>query len=225
MPTTEPTPASRVPAGLLAAGTPVPLEGVSVNALVTSASARVTIAQRYRNLEQQPRVGRYGLALHVEDCDVTDDAPAVQFLRRSEAAYPPPKASAASLLGLRLGRSLREAFGRENPGQRAARPPLVALVALQRADGSWELTEKLARAVGVEWTHLTSASVQVSGTPDDGRVWATMVALAWLARHADESRDEWLLLAQKAEGWLSATVRDRAPLARWRPAAEALVNA
>ena len=54
MPTTEPTPASRVPAGLLAAGTPVPLEGVSVNALVTSASARVTIAQRYRNQERQP---------------------------------------------------------------------------------------------------------------------------------------------------------------------------
>ena len=77
----------------------------------------------------------------------------------------------------------------------------------------------------MEWTHFTSASAEVSGTPDDGRIWATMVALAWLARHADESRDEWQLLAQKAEGWLSATVRDQASLARWRQAAEALVNA
>ena len=87
------------------------------------------------------------------------------------------------------------------------------------------LAGPLAEAVGVEWTHLTYAPGQVSGTPDDRRVWATMVALAWLARHADESRDEWQLLAQKAEGWLSATVRDQASLARWRQAAEALGEA
>ncbi|HVG85917.1 MAG TPA: VIT and VWA domain-containing protein [Vicinamibacterales bacterium] len=185
----------------------------------------VALTSGWGGVDEQPRVGGNILALHVQDWDATNDAPGVQFLRRSEAAYPPPKSTGASQLALRVGRSLREPFSRESPGQRAARPPLDAVVALQRADGSWELTEKLARAVGVEWTHLTSASAEVSGTPDHGRIWATMVALAWLARHADESRDEWQLLAQKAEGWLSATVRDQASLARWRQAADALVNA
>jgi hypothetical protein len=48
---TTPPPAS---AGLIAGTVHVPLEGVSVEALITGLSARVTIAQRYRNREPQP---------------------------------------------------------------------------------------------------------------------------------------------------------------------------
>jgi Ca-activated chloride channel family protein len=163
------------------------------------------------------------LALDV-DYDAIDGASSVQFMQaRFESSPRMPEAS--SRLGLPIGRRLREAFAGKDRGLRSARPPLDALVALQRADGSWELTEKLARAVGVEWAQLVSESAQVSGTPDDRRVFATMVALAWLARQASEWRDEWQLLARKAEGWVSATMRDQALLARWRQAADALVNA
>jgi Ca-activated chloride channel family protein len=109
------------------------------------------------------------------------------------------------------------------PSRSGAARPLDRLVALQRADGSWEMTAALATALKAKETMLIRGAARVRGTADDLRVWATVLALAWLARHADDARGEWAMLAQKAEGWLLTMTGDLKALAGWRRAAESLV--
>lgn len=81
--------------------------------------------------------------------------------------------------------------------------PLDHLVALQRADGSWDLTPGLARALD---RPLAEFEFALRGARGDvatvRRAWATALALSWLERHAADCRDEWRLLARKAEAWL-----------------------
>jgi Ca-activated chloride channel family protein len=85
-----------------------------------------------------------------------------------------------------------------------------ALVSLQRADGSWELTNDFARAIGQELRQLESAVADAKGDRREvGRVWATALALVWLRDHATDVEDEWRLLAHKACEWLRAVAPDR----------------
>jgi Ca-activated chloride channel family protein len=81
------------------------------------------------------------------------------------------------------------------------------LIALQRADGSWDLTADLARAIGRELADLESALDGASGGRDEIRkAWATALALAWLEEHAQDTEDEWRMLAAKARRWLDRVV-------------------
>ena len=80
--------------------------------------------------------------------------------------------------------------------------PLDKLVALQRADGSWEHSRGLAECVGIEFNRLQSARPNAI----EDHVWATLVALAWLDTHAQAERLEWQGLAGKAETWLELRV-------------------
>ena len=81
--------------------------------------------------------------------------------------------------------------------------PLDRLVALQRADGSWDLTKDLAAVLGRSIKEMEGALAGASGDRKEARrAWATAVALVWLERWADE-RDEWELLAAKAQDWLA----------------------
>jgi len=102
----------------------------------------------------------------------------------------------------RVGRRMLDALsGTSRRSGADAQRPLDRVVALQRADGSWDLTSEFAAAVGVNLKHLAAGVSHVAGADDARRLWATLVALAWLARHADDARDEWRLLARKAERW------------------------
>jgi hypothetical protein len=86
------------------------------------------------------------------------------------------------------------------------RTGLHALVALQRADGSWELTKAFSTALGCDARELEAARPgAVRGARDSG-AWATALALAWLAARASAERDEWSALARKARAWLEARV-------------------
>lgn len=96
---------------------------------------------------------------------------------------------------------------------------LDKLVALQRANGSWELTRDFADRVGVEFDRLRSAWPNAI-EPD---VWATLVALAWLEAHAQAERLEWQGLAGKAENWLKLRASATA-IAAGRNAATDLVR-
>jgi hypothetical protein len=88
------------------------------------------------------------------------------------------------------------------PGHAASRP-LDRLVDLQRADGSWELTDELAAAVGTSRLAIEKAAEAAGCTAADARrCWATAVALAWLEQRAAEWEGEWALLAAKAREWL-----------------------
>ena len=81
--------------------------------------------------------------------------------------------------------------------------PVQRLIALQRADGAWELTRALAAAMGHTLADLEKAlDGLASATTTTRRVWATALAVAWLERNADDAAAEWRLLALKARRWL-----------------------
>ena len=119
-------------------------------------------------------------------------------------------APSAEARGSRLGRTLRE-FLRPRPRASAVPPmppalptrPLDRLVALQRADGSWPLTDELARALGwPDVTRLRKALGRALKGEQEERALATALALAWLERECADSRDEWHMLAAKGREWL-----------------------
>jgi Ca-activated chloride channel homolog len=87
----------------------------------------------------------------------------------------------------------------------SAERPLDRLVSLQRADGSWDLTAAFASAIGSRLSELLASIGSVAGAADPDRCWATALALAWLEHNAGDARDEWVLLARKAQKWLSAS--------------------
>ena len=83
---------------------------------------------------------------------------------------------------------------------------LDRLVALQMAEGSWNLDEDLARVLGVP---LATIEKPLAGIPGDPallqRAAATALALLWLERSAAGAKNEWKLLARKARAWLDAS--------------------
>jgi hypothetical protein len=85
----------------------------------------------------------------------------------------------------------------------AARARMLAVVSLQRADGSWDLTEAFAGAIGQPLDKLRVALAGATGDADEiSRAWATALALHWLNTTAAALAAEWRLLATKAHHWL-----------------------
>ncbi|CAM2102617.1 unnamed protein product [Caretta caretta] len=77
--------------------------------------------------------------------------------------------------------------------------PLLRLVSLQNADGSWDLDPQLATALGVSETDARGRMPSQDVPPG---VWATVLAVVWLHGRAAGQRDEWELLEAKAVGWV-----------------------
>jgi hypothetical protein len=132
-----------------------------------------------------------------------------------------PLASAARPSGVirRTISALRDGSARK-PARLSTPPrrPLDKLVALQRANGSWEPTPDLASRLGVPIDLL-----HVRPTGLDDAAWATLLTLAWLEKHAGDERDEWMRLARKAETWLTQTVPPAA-LSAARAAAQGAIG-
>lgn len=125
-----------------------------------------------------------------------------------DVAPAPASASAAS-------------FVSENQRVPSAFRRLDLLVALQRADGSWELTEALTVVLGRELADLEKALASTKGDAAPvRRAWATALALAWLAKDAAGEKDEWALLARKARAWLDACGAAAPSPAGWLAMAE-----
>uniref|UniRef100_A0A1X7TQ34 VIT domain-containing protein n=1 Tax=Amphimedon queenslandica TaxID=400682 RepID=A0A1X7TQ34_AMPQE len=77
---------------------------------------------------------------------------------------------------------------------------LSQLISLQAAEGFWILNDSLVSLTGV------SLSVLKSACPDgvSVNVWATVLALVLLEKRFNSQRDEWELVAMKAEMWVQA---------------------
>jgi len=102
----------------------------------------------------------------------------------------------------------------------SAPPAMHVLVRLQHADGSWDLTRELAKALGYELTALEAALSSATGEEEDIRkAWATALALAWLRQHAREAESEWQMLAAKARKWLDDVSATPARGTAWMEAA------
>jgi Vault protein inter-alpha-trypsin domain/von Willebrand factor type A domain len=103
---------------------------------------------------------------------------------------------------------------------------MVALVALQRADGSWDLTPEFAGAIGHDMAQLESALSGATGDRvETRRAWATALALAWLDEHARAAEGEWRLLAEKARRWLGGVTSRPADGGSWAEAGARLLTA
>ncbi|XP_068108614.1 von Willebrand factor A domain-containing protein 5A-like [Hyperolius riggenbachi] len=80
-------------------------------------------------------------------------------------------------------------------------PAMVKLVALQNADGSWNLTPKLSAILGISEADIKAKN------PDQGMdisVWATVLAVIWLHHNCRDQREEWELLERKAVQWATS---------------------
>ncbi|ELR17271.1 von Willebrand factor type A domain containing protein [Acanthamoeba castellanii str. Neff] len=81
-----------------------------------------------------------------------------------------------------------------------------AILFSQNADGSWELNDELARALGKglgELQRAIPADVQKLHGAAAGQVWATVLALASLAAWFQAVEDEWELIAARARRFLA----------------------
>ena len=75
------------------------------------------------------------------------------------------------------------------------------LIALQQAEGSWALDAALASILGRSVSDLEAACpVRCEG--DMRTIWATVLAVEYLETRHGAQRDEWELVAMKAESWL-----------------------
>ncbi|XP_078140368.1 von Willebrand factor A domain-containing protein 5A-like [Centroberyx gerrardi] len=84
------------------------------------------------------------------------------------------------------------------PSLMPPREPLLQLISLQKASGSWVLEPALATVLG-----KTSEEVEKPKPASvNQEVWATILALIWLHGFKMEAREEWELLAMKAVSWL-----------------------
>ena len=88
----------------------------------------------------------------------------------------------------------------------AAPAGMEALIVLQAADGSWELTSKLASIVGRGLDEVRGAVAGATGSRDEiVRAWATALAVVWLRERAAGVEDEWRMLVAKAQKWIDNT--------------------
>ncbi|KAK6467763.1 von Willebrand factor A domain-containing protein 5A-like [Huso huso] len=79
--------------------------------------------------------------------------------------------------------------------------PMLTLISLQKADGSWELNESL---VSVFEKEEQEAISKMPAEVSDRAVWATVLALLWLHGFKAELKEEWEFLAMKALSWVKA---------------------
>ncbi|KAG7281433.1 hypothetical protein CRUP_029882 [Coryphaenoides rupestris] len=80
----------------------------------------------------------------------------------------------------------------------APNDPMLQLVSLQRASGSWVLGSALAVVLGKTLKDVES-SMPASVSPE---VWATVLAVIWLHGFKMDAQVEWEFLAMKAVSWL-----------------------
>ena len=80
---------------------------------------------------------------------------------------------------------------------------VLHLASLQRADGSWQLSDELANLIGWPIEDLLGKLMDLGeDSPGSRDAWATAMALAWLDRYGNHMRDEWELIARKGCHWL-----------------------
>jgi len=103
-----------------------------------------------------------------------------------------------------LSRMWRKEPPDEQAGDEQLRRRVLRLTSMQRADGSWQLSEELADVLGWPMPVLMGTSIDRGvGSARARDAWATAIALAWLDRYANDIRGEWELIARKGREWLT----------------------
>uniref|UniRef100_A0A4W5KHF6 von Willebrand factor A domain-containing protein 5A-like n=1 Tax=Hucho hucho TaxID=62062 RepID=A0A4W5KHF6_9TELE len=93
-----------------------------------------------------------------------------------------------------------EDFDSLAPASKPVTDPLLQLISLQKASGSWVLEAALAEVLGKTEEEVAKPKpAQV-----DQEVWATVLAMVWLYGFKMEAQEEWQFLAMKAVSWIQA---------------------
>jgi Ca-activated chloride channel family protein len=163
------------------------------------------------------------------------DTDQARFMRQPMADAPANVRLVPPGIGRALGRLRGLGAGSRLSSVDAGSPPrppasgdhaaMVVLIALQRADGSWDLSADVAVAVSYELASLESLLSGATGNDADiRRAWATALALAWLDDHAGEFAEEWTMAADKARRWLDGVIARPAGGGSWSSAAARLMT-
>ena len=79
---------------------------------------------------------------------------------------------------------------------------LSTIIDLQLANGSWEMSKDLADVIGKSTTKIQEAC-PVAFKGNMSAIWATIIVLSYLQLQQSSFKDEWELVALKAEGWMA----------------------
>ena len=79
---------------------------------------------------------------------------------------------------------------------------LSTIIDLQLANGSWEMSKDLADVIGKPTTKIQE-SCPVACKGNMSAIWATIIVLSYLQLQQSSFKDEWELVALKAEGWMA----------------------
>ena len=83
-------------------------------------------------------------------------------------------------------------------------PPVLVLITLQKASGSWDLTDQLLSLCGTNRDALIKGCPkEIAFDTGDGKLlWATALALVLLMGKFLDQKDEWEMIAEKGSNWM-----------------------
>ena len=73
-----------------------------------------------------------------------------------------------------------------------------ALIALQQASGAWTETSEVMRVLGI----TSKTDIPIFKTPTDDALKATAIAIAYLQNKAQDKKDVWEMIVEKAQVWM-----------------------
>ena len=79
-----------------------------------------------------------------------------------------------------------------------------SVISLQKASGSWNLTEQLVSLCGVSrYDSIKGCPGEIAAVAAEGKLlWATTLALVLLMGKYSDQKDEWEMIAEKGKKWL-----------------------
>ena len=100
-----------------------------------------------------------------------------------------------------------DCFSSEKSSSTTPTDILSTLIAAQQADGSWKLSSTLSKILSKTEEEIKLASpVELKESPVLSEVWTTVLVLAILEKKCRGQRDEWELMAMKADKWLKKQI-------------------
>ena len=116
-----------------------------------------------------------------------------------EACSPPEAFFRAAMCTQRASSSAPEPKKRADKS--ITKNPMTRIISLQLASGAWKMSTEVADVIAKTRAELKDAC-PVSCKGDMETIWATIIVLVYLQLRQSNFKDEWELVAAKAEAWL-----------------------
>ena len=158
--------------------------GFCMPSMVKSAPApRNVVSKRYMRIPAKKRM--HGFFCASSDEDSCEDLCEEEFYEPLSIAYRHDQAPP------------RQSYSVSTPDS-----SLSTIIDLQLANGSWEMSKDLADVIGKPTTKIQEAC-PVACKDNMSAIWATIIVLSYLQLQQSSFKDEWELVALKAEGWMA----------------------